>query len=158
MPKSRRDFYLVLAVCLLGFVLHFTWEYLQCAPFFKHGEPNPNLFSMLVATLGDVLMLMIVYLVDAILLRSFSWAVQTWSMKTIIIIVVPSVLLASIVEILGLQTARWRYTSQNPLIPVINISLLPVLQMAILNPTLIYVSKKIISALCRYKNKPEEAL
>jgi predicted ATPase len=126
----------------VGFLLNFAWEYVQCEPFFRHIESRPSLLAMSRATLGDVLMMIVIYLAVAGLKGSLSWFSPPWTFRLITLIAIPSFVIAVLVEFAALSTNRWEYTSRNPVIPWLEVSLLPILQMLLIAPISFYVSKK----------------
>ncbi|MGE0525987.1 MAG: hypothetical protein AB7G93_13185 [Bdellovibrionales bacterium] len=146
MSASVRETVLfVMYFSAFGYLLHLGWEYLQCAPFFYHGEENPTVASMLFASTGDVFMMFLVYATVALVKGSLRWFAADWNWKTFMLIAIPSVALALLVERVGLHIGRWKYTSVNPLIPGIEISILPILQMLFINPLTFYLSKITVS-------------
>jgi len=148
----------VTLLSVFGYVLHFIWEYLQCAPFFLHGGANPSIGSMIVAAAGDVVMMVFVYLTVSAAKGALDWFRFDWNFRILVIVAIPSVLLAVFVEILALKVARWTYTESNPVIPWLGVSLLPIFQMLLINPIAFYLSKKTVSAFRSYKHQTMEAL
>lgn len=128
-----------------GFFLQFIWESIQCSPFFRHVGAQPTWGSMVLATAGDILMMWLVYFIVSVFKKSFLWFQKDWNIQTLMIIILTSVALATLVEFWGLQTARWTYTAANPIVPLLGISLLPLLQMLFINPIAMYCSKKFLS-------------
>lgn len=136
----KQNLIFVFCFCALGFLLHLIWEYFQCGPYFLHLQ-NPASFSaMIKATLGDLIMMVIVYLFLSVIFRSFSWFQRTWNCQVITAIITSSVVLAIIVEIWAIKSGRWAYTDKNLLIPILGVSIFPVLQMALINPIAMYCS------------------
>lgn len=155
---NRQTKAIIAVFSFLGFVFNFVWEYLQCAPFFRHAGESPTALSMVKASAGDVLMMVFVYLAISILNGSWKWISEDWSFRKIAIIGILSIIVAVLVELVGLNSARWTYTSRNPLIPGIGVSLLPIFQMLLINPVSFYISKKTVTAFRRYKQQTMEAL
>lgn len=131
--------------CMIGFLFHLSWEYFQCGPFFKHLIVPPTFLAMITATLGDLVMMMIVYLFTVLTTRSFSWFQSDWNFQIFALLIGSSLFLAILFEIWAIRNGRWSYTENNPLIPILDISILPVIQMALLNPISMYCSKKILT-------------
>ena len=142
----------------LGYGANLIWEYLQCLPFFQHLQSLPTPKFMLVAALGDVMMMALVYLGTAIATNSAYWFNEKWSLKLVFLIVCLSIFLAVIVEVLALKTSRWAYTSKNPIIPLIGISILPIIQMILINPIVFYVSKKTAFAFRKFGQPTTEII
>ncbi len=141
----------VILFSAIAFVLHFAWEYVQCAPFFRHVQNTPNLSAMISATSGDILMIWAVFLVMATGYRSFTWFNDHWNLSSVLSIVGVSLFLAVLVELWAIRTGRWAYTENNPLLPALGVSILPLLQMALINPISMFGSKIILTSLAKAK-------
>lgn len=135
---------------ILGYFLHFIWEVAQCAQFFRHLADNPSIASMFVAASGDVLMMYIVYIAVSLTQESMNWFQSEWTLKILIAISLTSILIAVLVELFALKAERWSYTPINPTIPWLEVSILPILQMLIINPIVFYFAKRTVSAFRRY--------
>lgn len=124
---------ILLAVALMGFPLHFAWEWLQCGPYFVHQATPPNLTSMLVATAGDVALTSLAY---GFLAARFgaSWPLGAWRPVIWVSVLGIALALSLAIELYALQTGRWSYTAAAPRLPGTQISLLPIAQMLILLP------------------------
>ena len=135
----------------IAFGLHFAWEYVQCAPFFRHIQNPPNLDAMISATLGDILMIWLVFLVMVVGHQSFTWFNGPWNLGSTLSIVGLSLFLAVLVELWAIRTERWAYTENNPLVPILGISILPLMQMALINPISMLGSRLILTSLAGAK-------
>lgn len=149
-------FYFGMLFSVLGFVLHYVWEYIQCTPFFLHIVNTPTPGAMAFAAAGDIVIMWTVYLMMVLKYRSFTWFQKDWSFVTSLSLVGFSVLLAIFVELWALKTERWAYTENNPILPFFGISILPVLQMALINPFSFFGSKTIITGLAKAKPKQQK--
>lgn len=146
----------VMLFSAIAFVLHFAWEYIQCTPFFIHVQNPPTLGGMIYAALGDVLMIWAVFLMMAVRYRSFAWFNGRWNLSSTLLIVGLSLFLAVLVELWALRTERWAYTENNPLLPILGISILPLIQMALINPISMFGSKIILTSLAKAKPNSKE--
>lgn len=142
----------IMLFSVVAFVFYFIWEYAQCALFFRHIETPANLGAMISATIGDILMTGAVYVMTAISYLSSTWFEGHWSLRSTITVGGFSVVLAILVELWGLRGARWAYTENNPVLPVLGVSILPLLQMALINPVSMFGSKIILTSLARAKH------
>ncbi len=135
----------LLLVSVLSFVFHFAWEWFQCGPFFVHRANQATPLSMLVAAFGDLLItygiLAIVYVLKKVSQNFFPEYAQV---KMIIYIEAISFLLAVSIEKFALATNRWSYTDINPIIPILKVSFLPVLQLMLLTPIILYITAAIL--------------
>lgn len=149
--SATSSLHFVMLFSAIAFVLHFAWEYVQCAPFFSHVQNTPNLSAMISATSGDILMIWAVFLAMATGYRSFTWFNDHWNLGSVLSIVGFSLFLAVLVELWAIRTERWAYTENNPIVPVLGVSILPVIQMALINPISMYGSKIILTCLAKAK-------
>lgn len=155
-PISSIHFIMLFSV--ISFVFHFVWEYVQCTPFFRHVQNSPVLAAMIFAAAGDVLMICVVYLVTSAEHGSFTWFESHWNSESTVSIIGYSLFFAILVELWAIQTERWTYTKNNPLIPVLGISILPLIQMALINPISMFGSKIILKSLKRAKHNSKETI
>lgn len=139
---ERRTILFIFVFSIFGFYLHLIWEFAQCAPFFRHVANDPSIAAMFMAAAGDVLMMFVVYLAVSLTKGSPNWFQAQWNLRILIIIFIASTLIAVLVEIIALKSERWAYTQKNPTIPWLEVSILPILQMLIINPVAFYFSKK----------------
>ena len=129
-PESIRY---ALTLTATAFLTHYVWERLHC-PLFVHPPGNPALsLVMIQATLGDVGLTWIAQLSMAAATSRWMWprgaGRRTWG--TLLAL---SVGMALAIEWYALATGRWSYAPANPLIPALDLSILPVAQLAILFP------------------------
>ena len=142
---------------VLGFVLHFAWEYSQCSAFFLHIKNIPTPGAMAFAAGGDIVIMWTVYLMMAFKYKSLTWFRGDWNFRTKLSLIGFSVLFAIVVEIWALKTERWAYTENNQVLPLFGFSIVPVLQMALINPVSFFVTKQIVASLVKSKCKqPKE--
>jgi hypothetical protein len=131
----------ILIFCVVTFVLHFAWEWYQCRPFFIHRGSPESLFSMMVASIGDVVLtLLIVCSVFVVNKMSPLPRSKLLSARGVSLMEFFAVFVAVAVEKYALATGRWQYTAINPIIPFMRVSLLPVAQLMILTPVSVYLT------------------
>ncbi len=135
----------MILVGLLSFVFHFVWEWYQCAPFFVHRGTQASPMSMAISAFGDVvltfLVLALVYFRkkrrQSVMQSDFQWS-------NFVSIEITAFLVAVGVEKLALATKRWSYADINPVIPGIGVSVLPVLQLMLLIPVVVFLTVSIL--------------
>ncbi len=149
--KMKRLIFFVVRFSVVGFLLNLVWEYFQCGPFFRHVETRPTIAAMTGATFGDLVMMVVIYIVVSWVKRSWYWYDNAWNARLVFSVLVPSFLIAVMVELVALKSGRWEYTSRNPIIPGFGVSLLPVIQMLLITSASFYFSKPNVFAKCRYK-------
>ncbi len=127
-------------VSFIAFVLHFIWEYLQCAPLFIHGDFGANIgvsppthLAMIQAILGDVGLTWIAYFTVSLFVSDKNWLAKPWPWKAWLAILVSGLVLSFSIEFMALSLGWWSYTAIAPLL-FGKISLIPVLQLLILFP------------------------
>lgn len=132
---------LVLLIALFSFLLQFIWEWLQCEPFFFHRGTKASPVSMLIATLGDVGLTFLILGLVLILTKEKKPFMQiVFRIKTFVLIEIISFLVAFGIEKFALATKRWSYTQVNPIIPFFEVSFLPVLQLMLIIPVVLFSS------------------
>jgi hypothetical protein len=131
-------------VFMFSFLFHLGWEWMQCQPYFIHAQSKPNLFSMIIATLGDVLLTFIIFGLSAVVSQNEKLRSDKFILKILILIELFSLVLSVAIERYALSKNRWIYTDANPIIPLLGVSILPVLQLMLLSP-LIYILSSLLS-------------
>lgn len=135
----------LILLSLFSFPLHFAWEWVQCQPYFIHLAAPPNLSSMVMATLGDVVLTWLVYAVLAPF-HGRAWPLAPWGRSIWLGVMASGLGISVAVELFALQTGRWSYTEAAPLLPGSPLSMLPIAQMLILVPISLRVTRRVYLA------------
>lgn len=131
----------IIYLSLITFVLHIIWEnahatLYQGYSFFEH------IFSIcLWATLGDVLITLSVFVIISLLKNNFNW-IPVLNKKDIIVLAIIGLFIAIDIEWRALLFDRWTYTDSMPIVPYLKVGLTPILQMILLLPFSVYLTKK----------------
>ena len=126
----------VITIIHLAFFFNVSWEILQM-PLFKGGVYDwQHIMFCGLASIADVIMVLIIYFGFALIYKNAFW-VKNLNTKSIILLLLIGGIGAVLAEVWQLSIGTWSYTSDMPLIPVVNVGLSPVLQFMIL-PILIY--------------------
>lgn len=125
-------FFLV-TISLISFSVHLAWEWIQCQPFFVHRAAPPTLASMMIATLGDVMLTLIAY-GGVAAIHGVSWPLRAWTAGVWLTLLSFALILSVVVETYALQTGRWAYTDAAALLFGSPVSVLPVAQLLVLFP------------------------
>ena len=134
----------IIFLSLIAFVLHIVWENMQ-APLFQGYVSFLAHFPMCaVGTVGDVAITLFVYLIIALLKNDFNWIV-TLNKKGIVILAIIGFLIAVGIEWRALLFGRWAYTGVMPILPYLKVGLTPVIQMTLLLPVSVYLTKIVIA-------------
>ncbi|MER2511130.1 MAG: hypothetical protein ABTQ25_01685 [Nitrosomonas ureae] len=139
--KHSRTFIFV-CISAVGFFFHLIWEYMQCSPLFIHLKVTPTFWSMICATFGDVGILWAAYLVTAALKRDISWPWSSHAFMSWVSFVAFSAGIAEVVEYFSVSRELWTYSPINPTFR--GVSVVPLFQMAVLNPLTILVTKRLL--------------
>lgn len=130
---NRQAWEMVAIVAAVSFSLHLFWENAQAPLFAGYQNFWQHLPSCLRGTAGDVAVTFLVYALVAAGRRDVGWALRGRGVDY-----VASGLLGAAIAVglewQALASGRWSYTAAMPLLPVVDVGLLPVLQMAILLP------------------------
>ncbi len=125
----------------VGFILNLIWENLQ-APLYEGYNSFWQHFNIcFVATLGDVLIILLVFGGFALLYRNIYWF-SSMNIMRIVFLMGLGTFIAVVIEAFNLGIGRWAYTNAMPTIG--GIGVLPLLQMMILLPLTFYLTSKFI--------------
>lgn len=94
------------------------------------------------ASLGDVIIFGIIYLLGYLAFKSGTWFFQK-NQVPLIFSVICGFFIAIIIEKYALSVGRWEYAKPMPIMPFIKVGLTPVLQMIILPAIVLKFSRKI---------------
>lgn len=126
---------------LTAFILHFAWENIQ-APLFQGYTSFFQHFPMcFMGAVGDVVVTLFVYSIIALLKNNFSW-IAVLNKKDIIALAIIGFFIAAGIEWRALLFGNWAYSETMPFIPYLKVGLAPILQMTLLLPFSIYLTKK----------------
>lgn len=124
------------ALVLVAVPLHLAWEVTQIMAYdFPQMGVIVNVIGCFIPTLGDGLIMLIIYWSGWLVFRDPGWILRL-RVKEYIFIALLGFALAVAIEWNALyRTGAWDYTPTMPRIPITGIGLLPVLQMLVLPPT-----------------------
>ena len=130
---------------MLSFLLQFVWEWFQCEPFFVHRGTQASPISMVMAAIGDVVLTFLVLgFVFILTKRRQTFMQSNFQFRNFVLIEVTAFLAAVGIEKLALATNRWSYTYINPIIPILGVSILPVLQLMLIVPLVLFVTVAVL--------------
>lgn len=121
-----------IALLLISFfILNFIWETSQAFLYAPHYVGIAGLITVhLRASLGDMLMIFVILFLDIIIFsRIFENKMSPWRFLAMII---AGFALAVAVEKYALSVGRWAYDPRMPMIPGLNVGLIPALQMMLI--------------------------
>jgi general stress protein CsbA len=127
---------LMIRIALLAFVLNLTWELAQ-GPLYKGYEYDFQHISFCtLASVADVLMVLLLYLGFARMLKEPFWAGFLSGPRIFSLMAVGAVG-AVLAEIRHTWEGNWAYADTMPLLPIVQVGLSPVLQFTLL-PVIIF--------------------
>lgn len=128
-----------------GFILNFVWEISQAGLYKPHFEGISEFVTVhLKATLGDVVMLLIIYLIASLVRNDRHW-IEKNKISSYIFVAFLGFIFAIVIEKYALLTGRWGYNELMPIIPFIKVGLAPVLQLTIIAPLSVFLAVKLAS-------------
>ena len=131
---------------LLAFVaaaLHFIWESLHIHLYTGYESLGGGIPITAYATAGDVIYTVAAVLAVAAFKRKLDW-MRDATRANFASLAIIGFCIACFVEYKALVFDRWAYTWDMPIIPLLNIGLSPMLQMAILLPMSVWLASNIV--------------
>jgi hypothetical protein len=138
----RQFGWFITATALAGFFLNELWEMAQMSAYVQTaGHPWASTLARCTqAALGDVGIILGIYLTGALVAGSMRWGLRGRS-SMFATTAVAGLAYAVLVETLGLAAGRWSYTKSMPVVPVLGVGLWPLLQMTLLPPLIFLLAK-----------------
>jgi hypothetical protein len=96
------------------------------------------------AALGDLVLTWLAYMAIVVASNSWRWVAQPWMLKQWSLIVGLALAFSIGFEIVALNSTRWSYTAANPVLPVLGVSVLPVLQLLVLFPLSFFIWRSLL--------------
>ncbi len=137
--NSKKElFTIIFYIFIFSFLMHFLWESIHSLAYTPGSAPhNTFLLILLIATFYDAAFMIIVYLILALINNNFKW-IYNPKAKDYIFILFFGFAVAAFVEYINVYALNnWSYNNYMPIIPWLNVGLLPILQLMIL-PIIIY--------------------
>jgi hypothetical protein len=137
---------ILITVFLTGFSLNLVWEILQTWFFFDFPGGQPELFILihLKATAADAAYTVLIYLLVMTLTKSRRWLYHLTFLRTSVTLLT-GFLIGETIEKRALEMGLWSYGHLMPIIPYLQVGLMPVLQMMVLPLAAFFISRKILS-------------
>ena len=136
-----RTLRLVALVSVIAVSLNFVREMAQAPLYAPMGTFWQATWRCFRASLGDGLLILVVWLAGAILFRSGNWFVRD-STGPLAFGAAAGLVLAILVETWGLETGRWAYGSRMPILLGTTMGIVPLAQMAVLAPFTLWLARR----------------
>ena len=128
---------LILIITVFAFFLNLLWELLQMPLYDRASFTINHTTFCALGAVADAIMVLLLYLGCALIFKTPFWIHQLkW--QRIVILVITGGIGAALSEMRHLSLGNWAYSDVMPLIPIINVGILPVLQFMIL-PVFTYI-------------------
>lgn len=128
-----------LKIFIVASLVNFPWEVGQIVFYDFSGSFIDAALHCFIPSLGDGIILIIIYLAGLLVFRRLDWADMPGP-KTYAVMLAAGFTVAIAVEWLGMVAlGRWEYNSLMPTLPILNLGLLPILQMLLLPPLIFYL-------------------
>jgi hypothetical protein len=125
---------------VLAALFNYPWELAQ-SPFYM-GMRNLNRmwWHCLVASLGDGLLVLLIFAAGWTALHRQDWFVRP-GLRGYVVMLAVGLIISVIIEWTAVHIAgRWTYTERMPLVPGLGIGVLPIMQMLVLPPLIFRVA------------------
>ncbi len=129
---SVRSFLVRLFVA--AFLLNWVWEIAQISFYAESGKSwLVKILGCILAAVGDALLTLLAYGIGALITGNRRWGIGGgW--KVYLILAVCGAVFAIVIEWLAQFTNVWTYKDLMPRVPILNVGILPFLQLTILIP------------------------
>ena len=97
-----------------------------------------------VASLGDGVIVLSIVAIGWLLFQRGDWIVRP-GVPGYALMATVGIAIAVLIERYALATARWAYTEQMPMLPLVHVGLVPVLQMVILPAVVFWVAVRLVN-------------
>jgi zinc transporter ZupT len=116
--------------------LNYPWELAQAQLFVQSPVWGASWWHCLVASLGDGVVVWLIYIIGWAVFRRSDWF-ESPHPSQYALMLATGALIAIVVEWVAVHLAhRWAYMANMPVLPGLNIGLVPILQMLVLPPVI----------------------
>lgn len=131
------------ALGITGFALQWTWEMAQMFAYEEMaGQPwQRTVVTCTLATVGDIVATLLVYGLVAMIRWNFRWVLRA-RLGDYVWAGLAGALIAVVTEKLARAYGQWSYTDAMPITPVIEVGLLPLLQLTLLIPVTLWLARR----------------
>ena len=132
----------VLSMSGLAFLLNFAWEVIQI-PLYKGGSFNlEHILFCGLSAIADAIMVLLIYISLALIFKNPLW-IRSVTLSRILILMLIGGIGAIGAEIRNVASGTWAYATAMPIIPFLNVGLVPVLQFMLLPGCIYYLIFKV---------------
>lgn len=132
----------VLLIFIVAVVLNYLWEVAQAPLYVGLEDWSSVWWHCFVAALGDGLLVGLIFLIGWITFRRFDWYVHPNS-RTFAVMFVTGLIISIGIEWVAVHMlGRWAYTVDMPILPGLDVGVVPVLQMLLLPPVIFQIAAR----------------
>lgn len=135
-PETRRR---VVVLFLVAVLFNFLWERAQSPLYLGMDDWGSTWWLCFIASLGDGVLVLAIYGLGWIVFKQRDW-IEHPGIAGYGLMLIIGLLMGVGIEWIAVHTAElWAYTTAMPLVPGLNVGLVPVLQMLLLPPAIFHV-------------------
>ena len=127
-------------IFIVAVPVNYLWELGQSPLYLPASTLSGMLWHCFVASLGDGLIIGLIYGACALLFRERDWYLRM-SLPRWGVLLTANLAVGTLVEWAGLRLHRWSYADTMPLVPGVGVGLVPILQMLMLPPLVFWVCR-----------------
>lgn len=130
----------VLLIFIVAVALNYLWEVAQAPLYMGLEDWNSVWWRCFVAAFGDGILVWPIFVVGWLTFRRFDWYVQPNGQALAVMLVAGLAIGIGIEWMAVNMLGRWAYTVDMPLLPGLDVGLVPVLQMLLLPPLIFRIA------------------
>jgi len=122
-----KKIFIFLLIFFLAFILNFLWE-ISHFPLYDDLTGIPKYPHLLIATLTDAIIITFIFMLISLLNKNTSW-IRHPKISDYLLIIIPTLIIASAIELYSVSNGRWSYKEIMP--TIFGIGLSPLIQLAV---------------------------
>lgn len=146
------SWWIPVAVFVVAVLVNYPWELAQSPLYVGMGSLRQMWWHCFRASLGDGLLVLLIFATGWLVLQRWNWFVHPGAHGYLLMLVTGLVIGISVEGIAVYLARRWTYTSQMPLVPGLQVGVVPVLQMLVLPPLIFRAVMRLMLRDNRRKN------
>ena len=127
-------------VFTIAVLVNYLWEIGQSPLYLPASRLRDMWWHCFVASLGDGVIIGLIYVAGVFLFRERDWYVRMSASRWRALLTA-GLTVGVLVEWVGLRMHRWAYADAMPLLPVVGVGLVPILQMLVLPPLVLWLCR-----------------